>query len=75
VYPWGFERGTFPTGLVGYSFNGGGCCPNANSDFVDDVTFTRDLIDYLKTLVNLDSTKIYATGMSNGGFMVNRLAC
>lgn len=42
---------------------------------LDDVQFTRDLIDYLESQLNIDTHRIYATGMSNGGGMANRVAC
>jgi polyhydroxybutyrate depolymerase len=44
-------------------------------DLTDDVQFTRDLIDRLTRDINIDPARIYATGMSNGGRMVNRLGC
>ena len=42
---------------------------------VDDVQFTRDLIAHLSTELNIDPARVYATGLSNGGGMANRLAC
>ena len=41
----------------------------------DDVGFTAALIDSLAVEYCLDLTRIYATGMSNGGFMSFLLAC
>ncbi|MHB8895589.1 MAG: extracellular catalytic domain type 1 short-chain-length polyhydroxyalkanoate depolymerase [Candidatus Geothermincolia bacterium] len=41
---------------------------------VDDVGFTRDLIDKLEKDYSIDPTRVYATGMSNGGMMCYRLA-
>ena len=40
-----------------------------------DVQFVRDLIDHLLRRCNVDPKRIYASGHSNGGGMVNRLAC
>jgi polyhydroxybutyrate depolymerase len=40
-----------------------------------DVQFVSDLIDHLQIRCNVDPNRIYATGHSNGGGMVNRLAC
>ena len=40
-----------------------------------DVQFVRDLIAKLATICNIDPARIYATGHSLGGGMVNRLAC
>lgn len=41
----------------------------------DDVGFTAALIDSLSAQYNIDPDRIYATGMSNGGFMSFLLAC
>ena len=45
------------------------------SSTVDDVGFTEALIDELATLYAIDLDRVYATGMSNGGFMSFLLAC
>lgn len=52
-------------GLGGFSLN----------EDVDDVGFVMAMIDTLSTNYNIDTTRIYATGFSMGGFMTNRLAC
>jgi polyhydroxybutyrate depolymerase len=41
----------------------------------DDVGFISALIDTLDYLYNVDFERVYATGMSMGGFMSYRLAC
>ena len=41
---------------------------------IDDVGFIDKLITKLENQINIDSHKIYACGISNGGFMVQRLA-
>ena len=41
----------------------------------DDVGFTRELIATLEKAHAIDPRRIYATGISNGGFFSNRLAC
>lgn len=41
----------------------------------DDVGFTGALIDSIAIDYNIDSLRVYATGMSNGGFMSFLLAC
>ncbi|MDB5283280.1 MAG: hypothetical protein JWO06_2355 [Bacteroidota bacterium] len=49
-----------------------------NSPFnsgVDDVAFISNLIDTLVQLYNIDLTRVYSCGMSDGGFMSHRLAC
>jgi polyhydroxybutyrate depolymerase len=42
---------------------------------VDDVGFLAALADKLRTQYGIDPGHIFATGMSNGSFMANRLAC
>ena len=42
---------------------------------VDDLGFTSVLIDSLSLDYNIDPDRIYATGMSNGGYMSFLLAC
>jgi polyhydroxybutyrate depolymerase len=56
------------------TFNGGNCCGYAASNKVDDVEFTRKILDDLATAVNIDPKRVFATGMSNGGIMAYRLA-
>src|SRR5262245_6511551 len=40
----------------------------------DDVAFTARLVDDLADVINVDSSRVYATGLSNGGMMCYRLA-
>jgi polyhydroxybutyrate depolymerase len=42
---------------------------------VDDVAFLRALIERLVQQYKVDPKRVYATGISNGGLMVGRLAC
>ena len=42
---------------------------------IDDVSFVSALIDRLEQVYSLDPRRIYATGISNGGFFSQRLAC
>ena len=44
-------------------------------NLVDDVGLFEALIKYFKANYNIDSSKIFSTGMSLGGFMSYRLAC
>lgn len=57
------------------SWNAGGCCGNAAQQNIDDVGFVEDLLDALAAEYCVDTARVYATGMSNGGFMSHRLAC
>lgn len=63
-----------PMGLDG-SWNGGICCGAASSQKIDDVGFIRALYAEVGKHVNIDAGRVYATGLSNGGFMSYRLAC
>jgi polyhydroxybutyrate depolymerase len=56
------------------TFNGGNCCGYAMSNKVDDVEFTRKIIDDLAKSANVDPKRVFATGMSNGGIMSYLLA-
>lgn len=56
------------------SWNAGNCCGNAMTNDVDDVGFISVLIDTLSAIYNIDSTRIFATGFSNGSIMAYRLA-
>ncbi len=46
-----------------------------SSTGANDLLFLSQLIDSLKTIYNIDPNAIYSTGLSNGGFMSNYLAC
>ncbi len=56
-----------PNGITYWNANWGGA--------VDDIGFTSALIDRISGTHNLDLTRVYSTGMSNGGFMSYALAC
>jgi polyhydroxybutyrate depolymerase len=65
-----------PEGLgTGQSFNAGMCCGEALVNKVDDVGYIRAMLDDASKDFALDSRRVFATGMSNGGFMAHRLAC
>jgi polyhydroxybutyrate depolymerase len=42
---------------------------------VNDVVFLSSLVAQLETQLGIDLRRVYATGISNGGFMTTRLAC
>ncbi len=71
VYPEGVKGGF----LNASSWNAGWCCGFASSSNVDDVGFIDSLLNTLIGDYSIDTNRIYATGMSNGGFMSYRLAC
>jgi polyhydroxybutyrate depolymerase len=67
VYPQGtIDASGYTYWEVGYAFHDGS---------VDDVGFLLSLRALLIADQGLDPTRVYATGMSNGGDMMYRLAC
>lgn len=64
----------WPDGLAS-SWNAGICCGQSVTDGVDDVAFLRTLVDALAGELAIDRARVYATGLSNGGAMTQRLAC
>ncbi|MET0349080.1 MAG: PHB depolymerase family esterase [Rhizobacter sp.] len=69
VYPEG--TGRFAHRLL--AWNATHCCGPAMTGRVDDVGFIRALLDKLSAELPVDTRRVYATGMSNGGMMVHRL--
>lgn len=72
AFPNGYSKlksGKFAT------WNAGACCGGARDGKVDDAGFIRQMVDKLAGQLNVDRTRIFATGMSNGGMMSYRLAC
>ena len=61
----------YPDGIGG-SWNDGRGIAGRGSD---DVGFIRTLLDTLSRRLRLDTTRIYATGISNGAMFAHRLAC
>jgi polyhydroxybutyrate depolymerase len=70
VYPFG--TGRLANTLL--TFNGGECCGYAMEHKVDDVGFTRELLDDLARVANIDADRVFATGLSNGGIMSHYVA-
>lgn len=72
VFPNGYSKrksGKFAT------WNAGNCCGGARDNNIDDVGFIRQIVAHLTAQMNIDRSRIYATGMSNGGMMAYRLGC
>jgi poly(3-hydroxybutyrate) depolymerase len=63
-----------PDGLDA-SWNAGQCCGLSMTRAVDDVGFIRSLIDAVSAEYCVDPSRVFATGLSNGGFLSHRLAC
>ena len=64
----------WPDGIA-LSWNAYGCCAVGNAIGVDDVSFLRQVIVALKGRANIDATRVFVTGISNGGGMAQRMAC
>jgi polyhydroxybutyrate depolymerase len=69
-----YPYGTGPLRNRLLSFNGGNCCGSALRNQVDDIKFTRLLLDELASTLPIDPQRIYATGISNGAIMAYRVA-
>ena len=55
-------------------WNGTPACCGAGSG-VDDVGYLRGLVDETSAEYNIDASRVYFVGHSNGGFMSYRMAC
>lgn len=64
----------YPDGLF-QSWNAGVCCGDAVANAIDDVGFLRAMVSAIQAEGNVDVSRIYTTGLSNGGAMTHRLAC
>lgn len=63
-----------PDGLF-RAWNAGGCCGYPMTHDVDDVAFIRQLVRTLESELPIDTGRVFATGISNGGMMTYRLGC
>ena len=61
----------YPQG-IGDAWEG---APYARVKAGEDVRFVRDVMDAVSSTYQVDANRIYATGMSNGGGFVGKLAC
>jgi polyhydroxybutyrate depolymerase len=64
-------------GRVGiYSWNAGeACCNPEDAPEIDDVGYVVSVLDQMLETLCVDRRRIFASGMSNGGYMSHRLAC
>jgi len=84
---WGGGGGGWPGGGGGYPGGGGGSPgggqsggenPEANRNRPeppDDVAFLNQMLDALALKYSVDTRRIYATGLEDGGFMALRVGC
>lgn len=57
------------------SWNAGACCGYATQNNVDDIAFVNAILDTAEQLLCVDTHRVFSTGMSNGGFLSQRLGC
>ena len=75
----GYPGGGYPGGGGGYP--GGGQSGGQRRDEenrpapVDDVEFLNQMLDQMAAKFSVDTARVYATGMSEGGFMAVRVGC
>ncbi len=77
-YPGG--GGGYPGGGGGYPGGGqsGGQSPSEEQNKpapADDVEFLNQMLDQITLKASVDASRIYATGLSEGGFMAMRVGC
>lgn len=72
AFPNGYSK--LPGGKFA-TWNAGGCCGDARDRQVDDVGFARAVVAAIQGRYSIDATRVFATGMSNGGMLSHRLAC
>src|SRR5215216_7507861 len=65
IYPVGLEQ----------TWNAGSCCGSAVEKNIDEAAFVQQILADVEGIAKVDPKRIYATGFSNGGGMVYRLAC
>ena len=74
VFPEGTTRNVFVGDNLFLTWNAGHCCGYGMKDEADDIGFLTALIDTIVATYRVDPTRIYLSGMSNGGMMAHRLA-
>ncbi|HEX4235526.1 MAG TPA: PHB depolymerase family esterase [Caldimonas sp.] len=57
------------------TWNSGTCCGWAMQHRVDEMAFVAAVLDDLGNVVAIDRTRVYTTGISNGGMMAYQVAC
>src|ERR1700749_3954690 len=64
----------YPDGM-GQTWNAHGCCGKAAAENIDDVGFITTMVGQISAAMPIDPSRVYATGISNGGIMSYALAC
>ncbi len=68
-----YPEGTPNAEEANFSWNAVHCCDDAWDNGVDDIGFLDHLLDIVMDEHNVDDTRVYATGFSNGGMMSHRI--
>jgi polyhydroxybutyrate depolymerase len=64
----------YPDG-IGHTWNAHGCCGKAEQENIDDIGFITTMVGEISTAIPVDKSRVYVTGISNGGIMSFALAC
>jgi len=64
----------YPDG-IGQTWNAHGCCGKAERENIDDVGFITTMVGEIEAALPIDKSRVYVTGISNGGIMSYALAC
>jgi polyhydroxybutyrate depolymerase len=64
-----------PDGLNNSWNGGGGCCGRSARQNVDDVAFLTQMVATLRGEISIDPSRVFVSGVSNGGIMAYRMAC
>lgn len=71
----GYPRGGGYPGGGGQQPQGGHPSEEKRAAPADDIAFFNQMLDQLETKVSVDASRVYAAGLSEGGFMSLRLGC
>lgn len=72
AFPQAYTEGTLKGYLEHGYWNSGGL---STLDAGKDIAFVKAMINFIPSIRGVDTTRLYATGMSSGGFFTNRVAC
>lgn len=64
-----------PTEPLAGCWNAGACCGEAAASGIDDLGFMGRLLDRLTSDPQIDKSRIFVAGLSNGGILAYLLAC
>jgi polyhydroxybutyrate depolymerase len=64
----------YPDGIA-QTWNAHGCCGKAERENIDDVGFITTMVGETEAALPIDKSRVYVTGISNGGIMSYALAC